>query len=89
MEDIILMIIVCVSVGSWAGVIGTLFNRKFDYIPVIITYFASAFVGLFLPTAIGGVYSNYGDASMLAAMAFCSFLPAQLGVSMLIGGFEK
>ena len=85
MEDIILLVIVCVSVGSWVGVIGTLLRRKLGWIPVLLLYFVSAVIGLILPTAIGAAFSNYGEASLNAAMAFCSFLPAQLGASMMIG----
>lgn len=85
MEDIILLVIVCVSVGSWVGVIGTLLRRKLGWIPVLLLYFVSAAIGLILPTVIGAAFSNYGEASLNAAMAFCSFLPAQLGASMMIG----
>ena len=85
MADVVLSIIMCVSMGSWVGIIGTLLKRVLDWVPVVLTYFVSAAIGLILPLIIGVVFSNYGEASLNAALAFTSFLPAQLGASMVIG----
>lgn len=85
MADVVLSIIMCVSMGSWVGIIGTLLRRTLDWVPVVLTYFVSAAIGLILPLIIGVVFSNYGEASLNAALAFTSFLPAQLGASMVIG----
>ena len=89
MADVVLLIIMCTSMGSWAGIIGTLLRRTLDWVPVVLTYFVSAAIGLILPLVIGAAFSNYGEASLNAAMAFCSFLPAQLGASMVIGLAEN
>ncbi len=88
MADVVLLIIMCTSMGSWAGIIGTLLGRKLDWVPIILTYFVSAIIGLILPLIIGITFSNYGEASFNAACAFTSFLPAQLCASMWIGLVE-
>lgn len=51
MADAVLLIIMCTSIGSWAGIIGTMLGRKLDWVPVIC-WVAVLAPGLFVVTAL-------------------------------------